>query len=89
MATSRQATADAAAKTFGAKPAYGDATNLFGDPGIDLVAVCVKVAARRGRSGGMQAHVKHMYCEWPLGRDIPEAENSPRESTPRSGSRRE
>ena len=74
VATSHQATASAAAKAFGAKAAYGDATDLFRDPSIDLVAVCVKVPAHLTLVLGALAAGKHVYCEWPLGRDIDEAE---------------
>src|SRR5260221_218972 len=74
VATSHQATASAAAKAFGARAAYGDAAGLFRDPDIDLVGVCVKVPAHLKLVLGALAARKHVYCEWPLGRDIAEAE---------------
>ncbi len=74
VATSRQETATAAASAFGAKRAYGTATDLFRDPEIDLVAVGVKVPEHRAVVLGALAAGKHVYCEWPLGRDVGEAE---------------
>jgi predicted dehydrogenase len=74
VATSRQETAAAAATAFGAQKAYGTATDLFRDPDIDLVAVCVKVPEHRAVVLGALAAGKHVYCEWPLGRDVREAE---------------
>lgn len=74
VATSDQNTADAAAKAFGARAGYGDANDLFGDPAIDLVTVAVKVPDHRELVLAAIAAGKHLYCEWPLGRDIAEAE---------------
>ncbi len=74
VATNSQATADAAARTFGANAAYGNAADLFRDPGIDLVAVCVKVPVHRELVLGALAAGKHIYCEWPLGRNLAESE---------------
>jgi predicted dehydrogenase len=74
VATSRQESAAAAATAFGAQKAYGTATDLLRDPDIDLVAVCVKVPEHRAVVLGALAAGKHVYCEWPLGRDVREAE---------------
>ncbi len=72
VATNSQETAELAAKAFGAKSAYGDAADLLRDPAIDLVAVVVKVPAHRELVLGALAAGKHVYCEWPLGRDAAE-----------------
>ncbi len=74
VATNNQATAETAAKAFGAKAAYGDGAALFRDPNIDLVAVCVKVPSHLKLVLGAVAAGKHIYCEWPLGRGVAEAE---------------
>ena len=66
--------ADAAAKTFGAEQAYGDAGDLFRDPAIDLVTIAVKVPDHRALVLAAAAAGKHLYCEWPLGRDLAQAE---------------
>lgn len=74
VATSRQSTADAAAQAFGAKAAYGNADDLIRDPDVDLVAACVRVPNHRELVLGAIAAGKHIYCEWPLGRNLAETE---------------
>ena len=74
VATHSQETADAAAKAFGTKSAYGNAADLIRDPDVDLVAVCVNVPDHRDLVLGALAAGKHIYCEWPLGRNITETE---------------
>lgn len=74
VATHRQETADAAAIAFGAKSAYGNAADLIRDPNVDLVAVCVRVPDHRELVLGALAAGKHIYCEWPLGRNLTETE---------------
>ena len=69
-----QAKAEAAAKAFGARAAYGDAQDLFSDDNVDLVTVAVKVPDHRKLVLAAIAAGKHVYCEWPLGRDVAEAE---------------
>ncbi len=66
--------ADAAAATFGARLAYDDSLALARDPGVDIVAVTVKVPEHRAIVLAALAAGKHVYCEWPLGRDLAEAE---------------
>ena len=74
VATHSQETADAAAKAFGARSAYGNAADLIRDPDIELVAVCVKVPDHRDLVLGALDAGKHIYCEWPLGRNLTETE---------------
>ncbi len=74
VATGSQPSADAAAKAFGAKKGYGSAKDLIADPDVDLVAVAVKVPDHRELVLAALAAGKHLYCEWPLGRDAAEAE---------------
>ena len=74
VATSHQATASAAAKAFGVRTAYGDPTDLFRDPNIDLIGICVRVPAHLQLVLSALAAHKHVYCEWPLGRNLAEAE---------------
>ncbi len=69
---SSQASADAAARAFGAAKAYGDAASLFADPAIDIVTVAVKVPDHRALVLAAVAAGKHLYCEWPLGRNTAE-----------------
>ena len=74
VATRDQASADAAAAAFGARKGYGRAADLIRDPDIDLVTVGVKVPDHRPLVLDALAAGKHVYCEWPLGRDTAEAE---------------
>lgn len=74
VATNSQGTADASARAFGVATGYGNAMDLVRAPDIDLVTVAVRVPAHRGLVLGALAAGKHVYCEWPLGRDAGEAE---------------
>ena len=67
---SSQASADAAARAFGIATAHADAASLFRDPSIDIVAV--KVPDHRALALAAVAAGKHLYCEWPLGRNTAE-----------------
>lgn len=74
VVTSDQRSADAAARAFGAEKGYGDARDLFADPAIELVTIAVKVPDHRALALAAIEAGKHLYCEWPLGRDLAEAE---------------
>ena len=67
-----QQKSDAAAQAFGAKAAYATAQELFQDPRIAIVSIAVKVPDHRDLVLGALAARKHIYCEWPLGRDLAE-----------------
>jgi predicted dehydrogenase len=73
-----QALAEKAAAAFGAPRAFGDSLQLVRDPGIDVVAVTVKVPEHRPIVLAALEAGKHVYCEWPLGRDAAEAEEMAR-----------
>jgi len=73
-----QALADQAAAAFGVARAFGDSLALVRDPEIDVVAVTVKVPEHRAIVLGALAAGKHVFCEWPLGRDEAEAEEMAR-----------
>ena len=66
--------ANAAAAAFGAASAYDDSLTLARDPDVDIVVVAVKVPEHRAIVLAALAAGKHVYCEWPLGRDLAEAE---------------
>lgn len=66
--------ANRAAAAFGAPRGYGDAAAMMLDADIDLVTVAVRVPAHRELVLGALAAGKHVFCEWPLGRDLAEAE---------------
>ena len=69
-----QEIADAAATAFGAASAFDDSLALARDPQVDIVVVTVKVPEHRAIVLAALAAGKHVYCEWPLGRDLAEAE---------------
>ena len=48
--------------------------DLIRAPGIDLVTVATRVPDHRDLVMAAIAAGKHVYCEWPLGRDVAEAE---------------
>src|SRR6202011_6340512 len=73
VCTTRQNSADAAARHFRVPLAFSDPEKLAHHPDIDLVTVSVKVP---GHYHPVMAAIdagKHVYCEWPLGRDPAEA----------------
>src|SRR5258708_6169840 len=73
LCTTRQDSADAAARHFGVPLAFADAEQLARHPAVDLVTVSVKVPDHyRPVMAALEAG-KHVYCEWPLGRDTAEA----------------
>lgn len=69
-----QEVAEEARATFGARRAFGNSLELVRDPDIDLVSVTVKVPEHRAIVLAALAAGKHVYCEWPLGCDLAEAE---------------
>lgn len=68
-----QEIAASAARQFGAVKAYADSVELARDPDIDIVAVTVKVPEHRAIVLAALEAGKHVYCEWPLARDLAEA----------------
>ncbi len=68
-----RAIADAAAAQFGAA-AFDDSIAMTRSPEIDMVSVTVKVPEHRALVLSALEAGKHVYCEWPLGRDLAEAE---------------
>ncbi len=74
VATNSRKTAEAAARAFGVATAYGSGLELACAPGIDLVTVATRVPDHRELVLAALAAGKHVYCEWPLGRGVAEAE---------------
>lgn len=74
VATTRQESADATARRYGVARAYGSADRLIADPEVEVVAVAVKVPGHYELVKRALAAGKHVYCEWPLGRGLREAE---------------
>src|SRR4051812_28816758 len=73
VATTSRASAEAAAAAFGVRAAYDDPRAMVTALDIDIVSVCVRVPYHRDLVLAALAADKHVYCEWPLGRDLDEA----------------
>ena len=56
------------------KHAYGDVAALGRDPQVEAALVAVRVPAHYALSKAALEAGKHVYCEWPLGKDTREAE---------------
>lgn len=74
VATRNEKSARAAAEAFGVEHWFTDPLAMVRSDAVDLVTVCVKVPAHRGIVLAALAAGKHVYCEWPLGRNVAEAE---------------
>jgi predicted dehydrogenase len=73
VCTTRQESADAAARHSGVPLAFADPVRLAQHPDVDLVTVCVKVPDHFGPVMAAIDAGKHVYSEWPLGRNTDEA----------------
>ena len=73
VGTTRQASADAAAKHYGARLAFADPAELARHPDVELVTICVKAPDHYAPVMAAIEAGKHVYCEWPLGRNTDEA----------------
>jgi predicted dehydrogenase len=73
VATTREESAESAARLTGAEHAFTDGRALAEHPDVDVVAVVVKVPAHYDLVSAAVAAGKHVYCEWPLGVDLAQA----------------
>jgi predicted dehydrogenase len=74
LSTSRRESADAASKLFGVPTAYDNHQDLVSNPAVDVVAVTVKVPYHLELATAALEAGKAVYCEWPLGNGLNEAE---------------
>lgn len=74
ICTAHDDTARAAAAAYGAALAFSDYHLLVAHPEIDLVAVNVRVPYHREIVLAAVAAGKDVFCEWPLGANVAEAE---------------
>src|SRR3546814_20345515 len=72
VATSHMESAKATAARYGVAHAFDDPRKLAEHPDVDVVSVCVRVPAHRELVMLALEAGKHVYCEWPLGRDTDE-----------------
>src|SRR5438270_4064733 len=73
VCTTRQDSAQAAARHYWVPLAFSDAEKLAQHPDVDLVTVSVKVPDHYVPVMAAIEAGKHVYCEWPLGRNTDEA----------------
>jgi predicted dehydrogenase len=74
LSTSRRESADAAGKLFGVPVAYDNHQELVKSAAVDVVAVTVKVPYHLELATAALDAGKAVYCEWPLGNGLKEAE---------------
>jgi predicted dehydrogenase len=74
LSTSRRESADAASKLFGVSTAFDNHQQLVNSPAVDVVAVTVKVPYHLELATAALGAGKAVYCEWPLGNGLNEAE---------------
>jgi predicted dehydrogenase len=75
VCTAHEDTAKASAAAFGAAKAYWDFAQMAADPDLDLIVVSVKVPSHFDLVMGALRGGKQVYCEWPLGANLAEAES--------------
>jgi predicted dehydrogenase len=74
VANTSLASAEKAAAATGLPRAFVDVAELIAAPDVDIVAVTVKVPHHLKIVKAAIAGGKHVYCEWPLGNGLAEAE---------------
>src|SRR3989454_4889616 len=74
LSASSPESARAAGETYGVSAVFSDHEQLVTRPDIDVVAVTVKVPHHRELVTAALAAGKAVYCEWPLGRDLDDAQ---------------
>src|SRR5437588_10265419 len=74
LATRRRESADAASRLFGVPLAFDNHQELVNRADVDVVAVTVKVPHHFGLASAALEAGKAVYCEWPLGNGLIEAE---------------
>ena len=74
LSKSRRESADAAGKLFGVPLAFDNHQELVNSSAVDVVAVTVKVPYHLELATAALDAGKAVYCEWPLGNGLQEAE---------------
>ena len=74
VCTTREESATASARKYGAKMAFHDYREMLACPDIDAVAVVLRVPSHYEPTRAALEAGKHVFTEWPLGRDTAEAE---------------
>src|SRR6058998_1658929 len=74
LSTTRRESADAASKLFDVPLAFDNHEDLVNSAEVDLVAITVKVPYHLELATAALNAGKAVYCEWPLGNGLGEAE---------------
>jgi predicted dehydrogenase len=74
VANTSKGSAEAAAAATGLPRAFADVAELVAAPEVDIVTVAVKVPPHLQIVKAAIGAGKHVYCEWPLGNGLAEAE---------------
>ena len=74
LSTSRRESADAASRLFGVPVAFDNYQDLVNRADVDVVAITVKVPYHLELATAALNAGKAVYCEWPLGNGLEEAE---------------
>jgi predicted dehydrogenase len=74
VANTSRPSAEAAAAATGLPRAFADVAELVAAPEVDIVTVAVKVPGHLEIVKAAIGAGKHVYCEWPLGNGLAEAE---------------
>src|SRR6267378_3723246 len=74
LSTTRRESADAASKLFGVPAAFDNHQDLVNRADVDVVAITVKVPYHLELATAALDASKSVYCEWPLGNGLKEAE---------------
>ena len=69
VCTAHADTAQAAAEKYGVERAYGDDKDMDADPAVEAALVAVRVPAHYVLTKNALEAGKHVYCEWPLGKN--------------------
>ena len=75
VCTAHQETAKASAGAFGAELAFDNFDAMVAEPTVDLVAVVVRVPGHQDLVVKTLQAGKAVFCEWPLGATLAEAEH--------------
>ena len=74
VANTSRASAEEAAAVAGVPKAFADVAELVAAPEVDIVTITVKVPHHLAIAKAAIEAGKHVYCEWPLGNGLAEAQ---------------
>src|SRR5439155_21534346 len=84
VCTAHEDTARASQAAFGAELAFHDINDMVSSPEVDLVVVSVRVPGHYDLVRAAEQAGKAVFCEWPLGANLAEAEEMARLARERS-----